>query len=382
MNNKTVHLPGLNGLRAIAALGVLLSHTTMGLINYNLVPIIGDPSTGRPVGLAIGGYGVIIFFALSGFLITYLLLLEKQKKPIDIKKFYARRILRIWPLYYFYLGLVFLTYFVTQIGYPDSLPFYLLFSANIPFFLNTMLPFVEHYWSLGMEEQFYLFWPWIIKIIKFSPFLIVTGIITMILATKLTLHFAYKNTAVEAIINTFPFHSMMMGGAAAILYHQKNKLFFTLVDNKITQLFAWFILFTILINKFHVASVLNAEIITGVAIILIIGQIQVKNRIINLDNTGLNFLGKISFGLYVYHPLIIFLLPNLINPLPLNGPFKYLFVYVSVAGTAILVSYLSYTYFESFFLKLKEKFTVIHSSSFKQSHQRKVGDFLKLSKRA
>src|SRR5438128_9910033 len=173
MKNKAIHLPGLNGLRAIAALGVLLSHTVMALVDYNLKPLFGSLPNGRPAGLSIGGYGVIIFFALSGFLITYLLLVEKEKQPIDIKKFYVRRVLRIWPLYYFYLGLTFIIYFAFKLPYPDTLPYYLFYTANIPFLLQSTLPYVEHFWSLGVEEQFYVFWPWIIKKATINPFIVV-----------------------------------------------------------------------------------------------------------------------------------------------------------------------------------------------------------------
>ncbi|MBP6663030.1 MAG: acyltransferase, partial [Paludibacter sp.] len=92
MNNNRIYLPGLNGLRALAAITVLISHIfqdTFGNwgLEYLNLPLFTD--------------GVTLFFVISGFLITYLLLQELGKtKTIDIPKFYIRRILRIWPIYY------------------------------------------------------------------------------------------------------------------------------------------------------------------------------------------------------------------------------------------------------------------------------------------
>ena len=95
---------------------------------------------------------------------SYLLLEEKTVGSINIKHFYMRRILRIWPLYFLVL---FASIFTLYRFYPstvfNSLPYYFLLMANVPFILNISLPLLGHYWSLGVEEQFYLFWPWLIK---------------------------------------------------------------------------------------------------------------------------------------------------------------------------------------------------------------------------
>ena len=94
-NNNIVYLNGLNGLRAIAALFVLFSHIIQPeFINF------GNPIRIR---LPMAQHGVTLFFVISGFLITFLLLLEKDKTEIDIRNFYIRRILRIWPIYYLFI---------------------------------------------------------------------------------------------------------------------------------------------------------------------------------------------------------------------------------------------------------------------------------------
>src|SRR4051812_30029422 len=104
MSAKLIHLSGLNGIRAIAAFGVVMAHITLSLGDFHLSPILFYTiKNGKVHGWSLAGFGVSMFFALSGFLITYLLLLEKEKRPIHIRNFYVRRALRIWPLYYLYL---------------------------------------------------------------------------------------------------------------------------------------------------------------------------------------------------------------------------------------------------------------------------------------
>lgn len=105
--------------------------------------------------------GVTLFFVISGFLITYLLLNEQEKSHrVSIPKFYMRRILRIWPIYYFYL-IVALS--VTTLWSDSNIWYYIFFGANVPFILTVGIWPIVHYWSIGVEEQFYLYWPWIVK---------------------------------------------------------------------------------------------------------------------------------------------------------------------------------------------------------------------------
>ena len=117
------------------------------------------------------------------------------------------------------------------------------------------------------------------------------------------------------------------------------------------------------VNRFHLASVLDPEIIAGVTVVIIIGQINKTNRLINLEGHGFDFVGRISYGVYIYHPLLIFLLAKVLGPLAIPALPKYLLVYAVVTGSTLLISYLSFTYFESYFLKLKARFTVVKSAA-------------------
>ena len=367
MKDKVIYFSGLNGLRAIAALAVVVSHITLALKEFNLDPFIfGTFKDGTPKGLSLAGYGVSIFFVLSGFLITYLLQAEKDIQSIDVKKFYVRRILRIWPLYYLYLLISVIVILMVGLELDlKSLFLYFFYAANVPFILGTGLPFLEHYWSLGVEEQFYLFWPWFNKKINNFIVPIIGFFIAILLGTKVCLHFFYPNTVLELAITISRFHCMMIGAIGAILFKKENKLFLKITDNRISQYICWLIILLVAINKFHFASIIDNEIICIVALVLIIGQINIKNRIVNLEINVLDYLGKISYGIYVIHPLLIFLFSQFLNKVNLKAPYKYLFVYTVILATTILISHVSYSYFEKYFLKLKGKFVVVGSAATK-----------------
>ncbi len=363
--SKPIYFPGLNGLRAIAALAVVISHVTLHLASFGLDPtIFGTSDDGHPRGLLLAGYGVGIFFVLSGFLITYLLQAEKDKQEIDIGKFYIRRILRIWPLYYSYLSLSVLAIFYFGMDFHwQSLMFYLFYAANIPFILNTTLPFLAHYWSLGIEEQFYLFWPWFNKKTGTGLIYIVAALIVATVAARIAIHFLYPGTLTDAIGHDFLYYQMMIGALGALLYKSGNKLFLRLTDNVITQSICWLLLLLVAVNRFHIASVIDGDIICIAGLCLIIGQIRTSHCVIDLERPVFDFLGKISYGIYVIHPMIIFMMSRLLSGLPMPPPAKYILVYTSVVALTIITSYLSFEYFEKYFLNFKKRYTVISSSA-------------------
>jgi len=370
--SKAIYLPGLNGLRAIAALAVVISHITQNLGLLGLDPFLfGKTFEGTPKGLELAGYGVSIFFALSGFLITYLLLQEKESGNINIKNFYIRRVLRIWPLYYFYLGLCIITLLYEGISLNQgSLFYYLFFSANIAFILNIPIPMMLHYWSLGVEEQFYAFWPWLARM-QVKKLLRVSFIILfLLLLLKVLFKFVaikYNFPILYDIIHVTRFHCMMIGAIGAILYYQRNEFFIKITTAPVVQALCWTCILIAAINRFHFVSMIDNELISVIALCLILGQVAGKVKIINLENNAMDFVGKISYGVYVYHPLIIFYLSKFLNAIPGESIFKYLFVYLVIIFVTICISWISYEYFEKWFLKVKLKYSIVRSINAKNA---------------
>jgi len=145
-------IPELDGIRGVAILLVLICHSTLWL----------PASVARDL-FEQGKIGVDLFFVLSGFLITGILL-DSQGRPRALRNFYVRRGLRIWPLYFAYLATAFLL-FRRMLPAHFSAAAYAVLAQNF-FYWTSMGPFLEPTWSLAVEEQFYVVWPWIALHVK------------------------------------------------------------------------------------------------------------------------------------------------------------------------------------------------------------------------
>jgi len=364
MKNKTIYLPGLNGIRAIAAIAVVLSHITISFKDFGLDPyIFGSHIDGRPRTFDLAEYGVTMFFTLSGFLITYLLWAEKDVQPINIRKFYFRRILRIWPLYYSYIILTILISYLFSVEYnSSSLFFYIFFSANIPTILSSTIPLLLHYWSLGVEEQFYIFWPLINKFKKKTIVQFTILSIILLISLKIYLHLFTRFAFLEYLIYLNRFHCMLIGALASILFKTKKNWFLKLTTNNYVQILAWGAIFIAAFNKFHVIAFLDNELISIITVIIIMGQIT-KTGFISLENKVLDFLGKISYGIYIIHPLLIFLFSKILKDITPFKSINYIIVFATILISTFFIAHLSYKYLEAPFLKLKKnKYTVVKSS--------------------
>lgn len=365
-NNKSIYFPGLNGIRAFAALMVVFAHISNRLEMFDLRPLFSED---------IASHAVTIFFTLSGFLITYLLIAEKnQTGKIDIKKFYLRRILRIWPLYYVYLFIA-----IAVSGFEVSWPilFFILILPNLRVCfsglfnimpgsasLNSM---IGHYWSLGVEEQFYSFWPWIVS--KSKHLLLILILIPFFyLVIKLGLRILQAPYGVITFFNYTRFGCMALGGLGAYLYyfHKNTLLFF---KRREIEFLSYFFFILVALGRFHLTSIIDHEIVSFFTLVLIYNQVDNKRVFLSLENKVLDFLGKISFGLYVYHPLIIYLLSFLLVNKLTNFPLvKTILIFFIVIAITILVAHLSYEKFEKRFLKLKLNYTTIKSSASKKEY--------------
>lgn len=361
MSSKSIHLPGLNGLRAIAALSVLWGHCMQrdfgnwGISEWKL-PFLSD--------------GVTLFFVISGFLITYLLLNEQEQSgTVSIPKFYMRRILRIWPIYYGYLAVVIVVLAlcgsISDIINP-TLWYYGFFAANVPFALTIGLWPIVHYWSIGVEEQFYLFWPWLVKFGKKNILKIAVIICCGWLALKYgsLLLWGHECTIYRFVAVT-RFDCMMLGAIGSVLYYNRNQAFVKLMTNKWVDLTAWVLLLFSGIYASLIPAPIRIQYIAVLSLVVILSQVATKSFIINLENLFFDFVGKISYGIYVIHPLLIFLCSKWYCSFQISWslPFQYIVIYWGITLVTIGMAWLSYIYYEKPFLKLKGHFTIVQSKN-------------------
>lgn len=377
---ERVYFPNLNGLRLIAALLVIVHHIEQ--LKY----IYGMPNNfSSSFVQIIGELGVILFFVLSGFLITYLLLEEeKRTNTIAVKNFYLRRILRIWPLYFFIVALalfvlpnipIFLLPEYDKATIYENLPakifLYVFFLPNLVSPLLGVVPYASLLWSIGTEEQFYLIWPPILKFFtKYRMalmFVILIGylIFARALYSDRTNFLQYKYE-INAFWQSFNIASMAIGGFFALLLHSKHaalKLFL----NKYLFYFALVFTTMMLYRGVYFPHItvndlpfpyLYKEFYSIWFGIIILNFAANKDNLISLEGRPIHYLGKISYGLYMYHTIAIVL--ALQTTVWLGAPVDALLYPLSLALTVLLAG-LSYKYFESYFLNFKTNFTKVTS---------------------
>lgn len=350
-------MPGLNGLRAIAALLVLFHHMSEGLTRFGLsepaiLKFFFNDSSSR--------HAVNFFFVISGFLITYLLLVEKHELgSISLKKFYIRRSLRIFPLYYGYLFLIIAISLVQNYtsAYP-SFFYYAFFAGNVA---NSGFFFINHYWSLGVEEQFYLVWPAFIYFFKRGQLWVIFSAI-LILTAACFIQAIYKTSHPFMIfIAKSRFQCLMIGGMGAFAFI-KNYALLKVCYNKGVQAACLLLLALMLLGLVN-PYFFKDEICSITILIILVALINSKSHFLQLENRVLNYLGKISFGIYVIHPLIMWLLLRVFKKIWIPQEFLLWAICLLTTVLTIVAAALSYKYFEQRFLKLKKSFVVVRTSN-------------------
>ena len=353
IHNAKIYLPGLNGLRAIAALSVVFSHISLSFIDFGL---------NQKNGWNFASDGVTIFFTISGFLITYLLLLEKAAGTIDIKKFYIRRILRIWPLYYTYLIICVVILWLLH-NELSELPYYIFFCANKPYVFGGAIFLIAHLWSIGVEEQFYIFWPLLIKLFNKRLGIKVATIIITLILLKFIVKYIMHSELFESFLNINRFECMLIGGYGALLFFNKSKVV-EYLKSFVAQLIAWICLLLFAFNVFNSPGPTEHILLSIFILTIIFGQItNTRFKLINLENRLFDFLGKISYGIYVIHPLLIFMFSKILFGNFNNSIGSITLLYLLIIVATIIISFISYQFFEKPFLKMKSRYAIIKSEN-------------------
>lgn len=359
MQGKKIHFNGLNELRAIAALCVVFHHLEQYNSQINVINLFGVNGVSYFI-INLGKNAVYLFFVLSGFLITYLLLLEKEtKNKINIRNFYLRRIFRIWPLYYIILiiSFLFIPFIVNVTDFFNTETYYIkLINSVEPYsFKNIIMYFLllsnvgvvvvgsSQTWSISVEEQFYLIWPNIVNFIKTEILIFILFLFPILL----TLYKAYNLPFTKYLIY-FPIEIMSVGGFFAYIKYYFNDRIIIIFKNNYLFLLSIFLVLLVLFIK---CNLLLRAMVFSILILFII-----EDRRVNLRSKLLSRLGLISYGIYMYHPLCMFLSSAINNHLFRSNIVLYkIGFYILTLILTLVISYLSYNYIELKLLKIKDK---------------------------
>jgi len=307
------HMPALDGVRGLAILMVLAVH------------FIGDavPTSRLEKALTAvasqGDYGVDLFFVLSGFLITGILV-DARAAPHYFRNFYARRAVRIFPLYYLVLAVVFfaggLLPFLSSaevVTLREHQAWAWLYGVN---FYDAKqgawsLPYLDHFWSLAVEEHFYFVWPAIVWLLPPRALLRTSGAIVLAaFLAHVACRLAGVNLIAQYVLTPLRLDALVLGGFLAVLARQPGGM--AVIERRLklaAAVAAVVLLGTFAFNQldprgyFFLRPLRNMMII-GLLATLLVGALTTQaatpmGRLFRAPS--LRFLGKYSYGLYVFH---------------------------------------------------------------------------------
>lgn len=307
-----------------------------------------------------GAFGVDVFFVLSAYLITELLRREKLRSgTLDLKAFYMRRILRIWPLYYVFLFSV--SFFTRHSSHPLPAGALLAFSLLAGNWYCTH-GFLEGpagpLWSVSIEEQFYLAWPVLLRVLRREQIVWLSCSLLLISALVKVSLLAHAAPYAAIWCNTFArMDTIAVGVLTAYLLEGRLPLLGTVARTLLTLLAC--ILIYMAIAHFHVLEMPTIErgllgYACGLfaALAFFFAFLGAFEGGLPPALNGLRYLGRISFGLYVFHELAI----------DLWAPPHFASLHTLPALiTSIVFAWISYELLEKPFLRLKGRFTKVRS---------------------
>jgi peptidoglycan/LPS O-acetylase OafA/YrhL len=356
--------PELDGLRFYAFLGVFVSHILPSEASFYQGLHLPMPWLWGATVKA-GAAGVDLFFALSAFLITSLLLKEREETgDISLKHFYLRRILRIWPLYFLVIGLgIVLSHTMAnqhlQWYYVAG---YLLFAGNwVHAVFGRPESIAFPLWTVSIEEQFYLIWPLLVKTLQRRG-LIVSGIVLFLLATVCRIGFVLAGISGGYIYygSTARCDSIALGILIALFADRLPKLTSTarllLVSG---GLVGWIVSSAWLTDQpgpINMREVPGRLIIALAAGAMLYGCLYSRSKL--LTGAWLVRLGKVSYGLYLLHLTGLLIAKSVLHPV--SGSALLAAKAVGFVLT-LLLAFASYRWVESPFLRMKDRFARVLS---------------------
>ncbi len=353
------YIKALDTLRLFAVLLVIRDHWGPYFINS----VFGATFFIQKI-LPAGIFGVIFFFVLSGFLITQILLNAKKtesSKMAIVKNFAIRRALRIFPAYYLFLLVLFL---LNHGDIKQHIIYLLTYTSNFDLFNQNKWGYLAHTWSLAVEEQFYLVWPFLILFVPDKYLFRVMVIVTSISAVSSVVMMHIYGVLSEVL----PWNCICAFGIGGIYAYALDN---PVIGEKIKKVIVWLLPMGIIfyfLNSFGVEHSFSRVAFAIIAVNILKYVVEEKyGRFTGaiLNNTVLNNLGKMSYGIYVYHYVLpggyLFLVNKMSDETRMSAQIKSMLMHPAIAEVIqfivlIGISYLSYQFIEIQFLKYKKYF--------------------------
>lgn len=349
---RHTYLKGLDGLRCVAIIAVIWHHSA----SSEALPLLRR-----------GFLGVDLFFVLSGFLITTLLIREKARTgTLSLRNFWMRRILRLFPIYYGVIAGMLAVLLVLKPSAPTTvalvrgLPIYGLYLSN---WFDGGVALLDPMWSLATEEQFYLFWPTLELLC--GP-IVLGGLWTIFFIVNQLLNFGVLDPGITALVGVTPsaypnilqttFTPILLGVALAHLLHSPRG---QAGIRKIVAFphapIAYAVVLLLLLSwpAQDISGSLRLSLHVAMTALLASVVLNPANGVTRaLEHPALAYIGRISYGMYIYHMLGLHVARVVVERLHLPK----LGVFVLCLAITILGAALSYRFVERRFLDLRRRF--------------------------
>ena len=363
-----IYFENLDALRFLAAFSVFIFHffrdirafypSLEGSKIFKAVTIVTDK----------GGLGVNFFFVLSGFLITYLILHErKHRGHFSLWRFLVRRTLRIWPLYFIIVLIGFVIFPLVFADYhtvhnPLNYVFFLANFDEIWYGAKDSINFLTSPWSVAVEEQFYLFWGIVLFLLFRFKFFKIEYLIILLYIGSFAFVWMYKEDPRVIYYHTFSVCQDILTGALIGVLMFRQSIVVDLIQRlpKVLVIATYILGIMLCIgkNKIFIGQgiVIERFFLSCFFAFVILDQVGGKNSFFKFGKVGIfNEFGKISYGFYLYHLVVMFLLVKLIEFYGVTGYQMIPTYFVLSFVFTIIISKLSYHFIESKFLNLKPK---------------------------